>query len=106
LSLRLVRLSSLPEVVKALQERGAAVIGIEMDVSKNDSVKEAFSRLAELGEKIDILVNNAALGKATPIFARDDEHYGNFEEVIHTSSLRAFLGFLAKKDTIGPYRQT
>lgn len=39
-----------------------------------------FTELEQVGEKIDIYVNNAGIGTLTPIFEEDDQN--NFESII------------------------
>ena len=56
---------------------------LEMDVSNKDSVHRAFERVEQLGEKIDICVNNAGVALLTSIFDSDDQ--GDFERVMQTN---------------------
>ena len=59
------------------------MLGIELDISKRESVANTLSILDSQGEKIDILVNNASIGMATPIFEPDSHH--DFAKVIETN---------------------
>ena len=70
-------------VIDNLQAKNLDVTGIEIDISQEESIKNAINMLEARGEKIDILVNNAALGTATPIFQSDPQH--DFEQVIKTN---------------------
>lgn len=58
-------------------------LAVHMDVADKSSVKAAFSKLEENGEKIDICVNNAGLLRFTPIF--DDSDNNDFEDVMQTN---------------------
>jgi NAD(P)-dependent dehydrogenase (short-subunit alcohol dehydrogenase family) len=77
------KLDKVQNAVNNLRAKSLDAVAIEMDVSQEDSVKTALSLLEAKGEKIDILVNNAALGMATPIFQPDSQH--DFEKVIKTN---------------------
>lgn len=63
-------------------ELGNAV-AIELDVTKEGSVKHAFQVLERNGEKIDICVNNAGTSRNTSVFGSDEEH--RFENIIQTN---------------------
>lgn len=56
---------------------------IQMNVSDQQSVKNCFAELEQVGEKIDICVNNAGIAILTPIFEEDD--HNNFESIIQTN---------------------
>jgi NAD(P)-dependent dehydrogenase (short-subunit alcohol dehydrogenase family) len=52
---------------------------IELDVCSNDSVTQAFARVGAHGP-VDVLVNNAGIGGATPLeLVPEDEHRAMFE---------------------------
>jgi NAD(P)-dependent dehydrogenase (short-subunit alcohol dehydrogenase family) len=52
---------------------------IELDVTSNDSVDDAFDLVAGRGP-VDVLVNNAGIGGATPLeLVPEDEHRAMFE---------------------------
>lgn len=61
---------------------------VQMDVSDQESVKRAFIKLEQSGEKIDICINNAAIGAHTPIFSENDNN--DFELVIQTNLMGAW----------------
>ena len=44
-----------------------------MDLTDPVSIKEAFAKLEEAGERIDICINNAAIGGLTPVFSEDNK---------------------------------
>ena len=49
------------KVEAAANEIGDAATAIQCDVSKPDSVREAFAAIAKIHPKIDVLINNAAV---------------------------------------------
>ncbi|HTO06158.1 MAG TPA: SDR family oxidoreductase [Myxococcota bacterium] len=64
---------------KAAREAGVAVELIELDVTSADSVTRAFAAVAAHGP-VDVLVNNAGIGGATPLeLVPEDEHRAMFE---------------------------
>lgn len=58
-------------------------MAIEMDVSSKASVRKAFHQLEQIGEKIDICVNNAGIALLTSVFEPDDQE--DFESTIQTN---------------------
>jgi NAD(P)-dependent dehydrogenase (short-subunit alcohol dehydrogenase family) len=89
-SLRLARhgfrvFAGMRNVAKAEALRAAApeadlpVEVLSLDVTSPDSVSRAFATVAERGD-IDVLVNNAGIGGASPLeLTPDDEHHRMFE---------------------------
>ena len=53
----------------------ANVSGISPDLSSLDSVREAFSQVAEEMGSIDILVNNAGISESTPLLSYTEETF-------------------------------
>ncbi len=53
----------------------AKVSGISPDLSSLDSVREAFSQVAEEMGSIDILVNNAGISESTPLLSYTEETF-------------------------------
>ena len=53
----------------------AKVSGIRPDLSSLDSVREAFSQVAEEMGSIDILVNNAGISESTPLLSYTEETF-------------------------------
>ncbi|MEM9578237.1 MAG: L-iditol 2-dehydrogenase [Pseudomonadota bacterium] len=49
------------------EEIGTAAMAVEMDVTRQDSIDTAVSRVAKAFDGIDILINNAAIFTAAPI---------------------------------------
>ena len=61
---------------EAAQKDGLPVEVIELDVNSNDSVTRAFAQVGP----VDVLVNNAGIGGATPLeLVPEDEHRAMFE---------------------------
>ena len=54
-------------VVKAAASLGPRAIGIQMDVTRQDSIEAGFASAIKQMGKLDILINNAALFSACPI---------------------------------------
>ena len=54
----------------------------EMDITKHESIGEAFKIFKENGERIDICVNNAGTAKLTPLFEDEFNHdpYDSFDK--------------------------
>jgi NAD(P)-dependent dehydrogenase (short-subunit alcohol dehydrogenase family) len=72
----LAKADALQETVDAEQ---LPVELIALDVTSDESVAEAFARVAAAGP-VDVLVNNAGIGAATPLeLTPDDEHRMIFE---------------------------
>jgi NAD(P)-dependent dehydrogenase (short-subunit alcohol dehydrogenase family) len=68
-----------PPLVEAAAQAGASLEVLELDVTQADSVDRAFARVAEHGP-VDVLVNNAGIGGATPLeLTPEDEHRAMFE---------------------------
>ena len=53
----------------------ATVVGISPDLSKLDSVREAFQHVVEEYGGIDILINNAGVSESTPLLNYTEETY-------------------------------
>mgnify|MGYP002378615137 CR=1 FL=1 len=79
------RLDKLKVMSDSLNEKGFSALPLEMDVSNKDSVRKAFEQLREKEERIDICVNNAGIGKSTPIFDKTDSD--KFEANMQTNVL-------------------
>ena len=54
-------------VARSIQGEGGQAIAEEVDVSSNESIEALFRRLADDGEKVSILVNNAGVSGELPI---------------------------------------
>ena len=69
--------ASADKAVAKLKERqpDAKVAGISPDLSRYDSVREAFQKVAESYGGIDILVNNAGVSESTPFLSYTEETF-------------------------------
>ncbi|MFO8070043.1 MAG: 3-hydroxybutyrate dehydrogenase [Alkalibacterium sp.] len=57
----------LNEVTKELQAQGKDCIGIKVDVTKEEDIKNAFDQTLEKYGRLDVLLNNAGLQHVSPI---------------------------------------
>jgi NAD(P)-dependent dehydrogenase (short-subunit alcohol dehydrogenase family) len=77
------RLDKLKDLAAEIQAQDGQAIPLEMDVTDQEMVNSVINWLTEQGERIDILINNAGIAGATPIFATEDN--GEFETLIKTN---------------------
>lgn len=75
------RIEKLKDIASQLGDAKA----IYMDVSHKQSVNDVFTKLHDAGEKIDICINNAAIGLLTPIFSKEENN--DFAKTIETNLL-------------------
>jgi len=61
------------EVVKAITGRGGRALAVRADVTKADEVEALFQRALELGDGVEILVNNAGIIKDSLLMRMSDE---------------------------------
>lgn len=62
------------KVEAAAAEIGERAMPVDCDVASPASVKAAFAEIARRHEKIDVLINNAAVFEPSPIAEASDEH--------------------------------
>ncbi|KAG5678337.1 hypothetical protein PVAND_008022 [Polypedilum vanderplanki] len=79
------RVQKIREQTKDFPENYANVHAFYCDVSKIESIKEAFKLIEERFGVINILVNNAGIGKKTSILVDDEETDGKISQVIDTN---------------------
>lgn len=73
------KLDKAQPLLDAAKQAGAALEVIELDVTSAPSVERAFARVAESGP-VEVLVNNAGIGGATPLeLMPESEHRQMFE---------------------------
>lgn len=73
------------EFVKELPESSGEIHAYKCDVSDQDSVKNAFKWIEEKFGCVNILINNAGIGKNKTILSGDLEDGDVFDEVIKTN---------------------
>jgi NAD(P)-dependent dehydrogenase (short-subunit alcohol dehydrogenase family) len=78
--------SQLADTARAIEERGARAITLEVDVSDEGAVARAFESLK--GSTIDVLVNNAGVGGGQPIESADPQIW---RRVLDTNVWGTFL---------------
>ena len=95
------RLESAEKAVEELKKEfpDAQVEGIAPDLSSLESVKKAFTEVAEKYGRIDILVNNAGIAESTP-FSKYDEN--TFDKVMDLNVKGLFTGSKAAADIMVP----
>ncbi len=87
------RVEKLEETKAECDKYGVKCIAIPCDVTKTDMIKSAVEKAADFfGGRIDILINNAAAGFATPAVEATDEQWYN---VINTNVNGVF--FMARE---------
>lgn len=68
------RIEKLEELKKELEEKyGIRCVAVRCDVTDTASIKNMVDTVVEAFGRIDILINNAAAGFATPVLECDDE---------------------------------
>lgn len=80
---RVIITASRFDKLKDIEKSIGNAFAIEMDVSDKSSVSRAFNYLEKKHERIDICINNAGIGKETPIFEDDPDNL--FEQIIQTN---------------------
>lgn len=78
----------LDEATKEMRAKGYDVLGAAFDVTDEDSILQAFSRLDEAGIAVDILVNNAGIQFRKPML---DLQTADWRRVIDTNLTSAFM---------------
>ena len=78
--------AQLEETARAIEQRGARAIAIEMDVTDEAAVARAFEALA--GSSVGVLVNNAGAGGGQPI---DQTDTASWRRILDTNVWGTFL---------------
>lgn len=65
------------DVVKDIADRGGKALAVRADITKLDQVEAMFQRALELGESVEILVNNAGIIKDSLLMRMSDETWDN-----------------------------
>ena len=63
------------ELAKELTKEGYTAKFITTDMGDSNSVKSMVNQTVSLFERIDILINNAAIGHNSPLWERDDKEF-------------------------------
>src|SRR3989338_8463875 len=75
------RQDQLEKLKTEIKSEGGQAVTLVLDVSEPEQIYRAAEKLAKQGERIDILINNAGIGKKTNIFdeGRDDSFEANIQ---------------------------
>lgn len=83
-----IRETLLAESVDVLASKGYSAHGAAFDVTSEDAIEKAFSKLDAQGIHVDILINNAGIQYRKPMVELELE---NWQKVIDTNLTSAFL---------------
>jgi len=78
--------SQLDDTARAIEQRGAQALVLELDVTDEAAVARAFASLK--GSTLDVLVNNAGAGGGQPIHKTDT---GSWRHIVDTNVWGTFL---------------
>jgi NAD(P)-dependent dehydrogenase (short-subunit alcohol dehydrogenase family) len=78
--------SQLHDTARAIEQRGASALTLELDVRNEPAVLHAFESLR--GSTLDVLVNNAGIGGGQPIETTDTE---SWRQILDTNVWGTFL---------------
>lgn len=79
--------NDLDEAMKDIREAGGEVLGLTADVSDPEDIRRVFQEFDQQMDKLDILINNAALGYGSVMEGR----YSEWEYILKTN----LLGYMA-----------
>jgi NAD(P)-dependent dehydrogenase (short-subunit alcohol dehydrogenase family) len=82
------RLDSLREVEQQIRSAGGQVHAVALDVSKRDSVVQAFEQAAEALGPITVVVNNAGIAITKPLLEHTDDDWNDVIGVNLTGAWR------------------
>jgi NADP-dependent 3-hydroxy acid dehydrogenase YdfG len=77
----------LKDALKDIREAGSEVMGLTADTSNPDDIRRVFQDVDRQMEKLDILINNAALGYGSIM----EGSYPNWQYIVNTN----LLGYMA-----------
>lgn len=75
--------------VETIRSSGGRAEFVRCDVSRETEVEAAVARAVEIGGRIDIMVNNAAIGTDTPLL---ETSVDDFDRVLAVNARGVFLG--------------
>lgn len=75
--------------VAAITATGGQAVFQPCDVTRNDDLEAAVARAAEIGGRLDVMVNNAAIGTDTPLHETSEE---DWDRVMAVNAKGVFLG--------------
>lgn len=75
--------------VDAIIEAGGSAEFLKCDVTRAADLEAAIARAVELGGRLDVIVNNAAIGTDTPLHETSEE---DFDRVMAVNAKGVFLG--------------
>lgn len=75
--------------VDAIFEAGGTAEFLKCDVTRSADLEAAVARAVELGGRLDVIVNNAAIGTDTPLHETSEE---DFDRVMAVNAKGVFLG--------------
>lgn len=79
------RSASIAEAVKAIDPTGDKVVGKQADVSNPDDMRKLVGDTITQFGGLDILINNAAVWKETPVDTTWDQAVADFDEILGTN---------------------
>jgi NAD(P)-dependent dehydrogenase (short-subunit alcohol dehydrogenase family) len=80
--------AQLEETAAAIRDRGAEALPLPMDVADESSVASGFAELRTIGDRLDVLVNNAGAGGGLPLHETDT---ASWRRILDTNVWGTFL---------------
>jgi 3-hydroxybutyrate dehydrogenase len=80
--------AQLDETAAAVRDRGAEALVLPMDVGDESSVASGFAELRTIGDRLDVLVNNAGAGGGQPLHTTDT---ASWRRILDTNVWGTFL---------------
>ena len=80
--------SQVEQTARDLEQRGGRALGVEMDVTDEQSVASGFARVREAAGHVDVLVNNAGVGGGEPVAGSD---LARWRRILDTNIVGTYL---------------
>ncbi len=80
--------AQLEETAAAIRDRGAEAVLLPMDVADESAVAAGFAELRKIGDRLDVLVNNAGIGGGLPLHKTDT---ASWRRILDTNVWGTFL---------------